>query len=56
MSREGVNLKRHQPHLLITGELPPSTEVKSLVKLGRVLHKIAHVLNNIHIRSFFAGS
>lgn len=51
MSREGFRVKRYHEHLLITGELLSNKEMKSVVKLGRLLHKTAHVLNNIHNRS-----
>lgn len=44
-------MKRYHEHLLITGEFKSSDEIKSVVKLGRLLHKTAHVLNNNHNRT-----
>ncbi len=44
-------MKRYHEHILISEELKHSEETKTVVKLGRILHKTAHILNNNHNRT-----
>ncbi len=49
--KEEFKVKRYHEHLLISKELRDDKETSSVVKLGRILHKTAHILNNTHNRS-----
>lgn len=44
-------MKTYHEYLLIKEDKKDREKTESVVKLGRILHKTAHILNNIHNRS-----